>query len=307
MPDCPSLDPVTKARLYGRTIAPPRVDPERCTGCQSCVKECPARVFDLLGQKSVVTAPNSCIGCGHCWAVCPERAVTQADSTLDTQDYAPELPFTAAAFQDFLGRRRSVRRFKKEPIPRETLERVARSGQHAPTGSNRQNVHLIVVPTPERVEELRRLTEASMQGLFKKIGNPLVARLIAWKYGPESLAGMRHYQERLNWLLVRGRPEPYFPLPFGPAVLLAHAPSNDLTGAFNAAVTLHTCALTAVAEGLGSCYLGFVAGSANQSKAARRWLGLPADHTCHGAMVLGVPRVTYRRPVKRLGPEIHWL
>jgi len=59
-------------------VMPPKVDPEKCTGCGTCVNVCPATptVFEIKDDKSVVANPDACIECGACAASCPTGAIT---------------------------------------------------------------------------------------------------------------------------------------------------------------------------------------------------------------------------------------
>ena len=54
---------------------------ERCRGCYTCVRECPAKAIRILdGQASVVA--ERCIGCGNCVRVCSQGAKRVYDSTV---------------------------------------------------------------------------------------------------------------------------------------------------------------------------------------------------------------------------------
>ena len=46
--------------------------------------------------------------------------------------------------------RRSIRRYKREPIPDEHLKRILEAGHQAPSAANRQPWHFIVVGEPEQ-------------------------------------------------------------------------------------------------------------------------------------------------------------
>ena len=52
----------------------PSMDHKKCTGCEICLKHCPA---DAIGMKEklAVIDPGLCIGCAECIAVCPIGAV----------------------------------------------------------------------------------------------------------------------------------------------------------------------------------------------------------------------------------------
>jgi nitroreductase len=60
-------------------------------------------------------------------------------------------------FADVLRRRKAVRNYVEEPIPRETLERIVARGRRVPSGGFSQGLRLIVVtdaPTRHRIAEL---------------------------------------------------------------------------------------------------------------------------------------------------------
>ncbi len=65
--------------------------------------------------------------------------------------------------------RRSIRRFKDEPVSRELVERVLAAAIQAPSGKNRQPWHFVVVQGEKRREMLRvmrtRLAELKAQGV----------------------------------------------------------------------------------------------------------------------------------------------
>jgi Fe-S-cluster-containing hydrogenase component 2 len=54
---------------------PAKVDKEKCTGCESCVAECPSEAISMVSKKAVVNVEN-CVDCGVCVDACPEEAIT---------------------------------------------------------------------------------------------------------------------------------------------------------------------------------------------------------------------------------------
>ena len=60
----------------------------------------------------------------------------------------------AADFYQLLESRKSIRKYKKDPIPRETIERILAAGMQAPSGKNRQNWRFFVVTGKKRDEYL---------------------------------------------------------------------------------------------------------------------------------------------------------
>src|SRR5512144_2926490 len=60
-------------------------------------------------------------------------------------------------FQDLIKKRYSVRAYKPDPVEDDKLARVLEAARIAPTAANRQAFRIIVIPTSERKNELRRI------------------------------------------------------------------------------------------------------------------------------------------------------
>ncbi|PWR74645.1 indolepyruvate ferredoxin oxidoreductase subunit alpha [Methanospirillum stamsii] len=51
------------------------IDKNKCTGCETCVDECPAAAITMENDKAVVNN-DLCVDCGSCVDVCPAEAIT---------------------------------------------------------------------------------------------------------------------------------------------------------------------------------------------------------------------------------------
>ncbi len=62
-------------------------------------------------------------------------------------------------------KRRSIRRFKSERIPKHMVDRILECAMYAPSARNRRPVHLVVVEDNGTIESLRRLREGAFSFL----------------------------------------------------------------------------------------------------------------------------------------------
>ena len=70
-------------------------------------------------------------------------------------------------FRQHLGRRRSVRSFAPDPVPRELIEIAIDAANTAPSGANRQPWHFVAVSDPAVKAEIRRASEAEEREFYE--------------------------------------------------------------------------------------------------------------------------------------------
>ncbi|MFW6132113.1 MAG: DUF362 domain-containing protein [Candidatus Aminicenantaceae bacterium] len=61
-------------KLEQHSDAIPRINPDICTGCRTCMEYCPAHAIGQKEDHSFIIE-KKCIGCGECLVVCPSNAV----------------------------------------------------------------------------------------------------------------------------------------------------------------------------------------------------------------------------------------
>lgn len=82
-------------------------------------------------------------------------------------------------FYDVVNYRRSIRSYKKDPVPDDALERIAKAASAAPSACNRQPVRLVAVKSPDKLARLcqacpmKFIAEAPM--VLLALGNPKLA------------------------------------------------------------------------------------------------------------------------------------
>ncbi|MDD1718668.1 MAG: 4Fe-4S binding protein [Methanoregulaceae archaeon] len=51
------------------------VDETKCTGCETCVDECPTQAITVQNEKAKVDQ-DVCVECGSCVDICPSEAIS---------------------------------------------------------------------------------------------------------------------------------------------------------------------------------------------------------------------------------------
>ena len=72
--------------------------------------------------------------------------------------------------------RRSVRKYKPDPIPEEDLHLILEAARRAPTGGNRQKWHMVVVTDPA----LRQKTAQACNGQMWMADAPAILCMVTW-------------------------------------------------------------------------------------------------------------------------------
>jgi nitroreductase/NAD-dependent dihydropyrimidine dehydrogenase PreA subunit len=265
----------------------------RCTLCNLCASDCPAKVIELPDSglpRYVEGGADRCYLCGHCEAICPTAAISVEDPRLDPRTYpsaAEEAEIAPGKLAAYLRMRRSVRKFRQAPADRGTIAELMDVVRYAPTGINTQSLHWLVV---HDTVEVRRLTglaidwmrfmaksDSPMKGVFDFEG---MARL--WDSGDDPVCRL------------------------APHLVVVHAHKDAFTAPHDAFIALAHLDAAAPAFGLGSCWAGLFNIAAGNWPPLREALALPEEHVPHYAMMLGVPAVKYHRPPKRNALKLSW-
>lgn len=290
-----------------RNVHPPEVMVEQCIGCQRCMLVCPSFVLELVEEKAKVLRGDWCIGCGHCGAVCPTDAIFQDGMAFEKHPKEGKEPAIPPDLLELLLReRRSIRNFTTEPVPKEILKQVLDTGRYAPTGSNSQNVHYIVLTSEDQINTLREITLKFYEKIFSKVTHWPGRLLLSLLAGRKTVEYLRDMLPRVDYFreqIQQGKDRLFY---HAPVVVLTHAESWDSSSAFNCSVALYHCSLKAHTLGLGCCFNGFLVNAVNHDPGVKHWLNIPKGHRCYSAMALGYPRVKYPNLVQRRPPRVTW-
>jgi nitroreductase len=224
-----------------------------------------------------------CIGCGHCEAFCPSQALLLNDRP-EEKVLLPAGAGTIAPEEMgyYLKKRRSVRRYTKDPVSKETVLELLDIARYAASGGNGQPVEWIVIHDPQKVKKIAGLTIEWMKTL-EKSDHPLsgyIPILIgAWESGRD--------------VICRGAPH----------LVVATIPDGNPMAQTDAIIALTHFDIAAPAFGVGTCWGGFVAMAASQYSPLQEEIGIPAGRKCAYAMMFGHPQygifgIPRRKPLK---------
>ena len=268
------------------------IDQEKCSKDLKCVDECPVKIFNFSKEKKeVFTIENPetiCIKCGHCVAVCPEDAISLADFS--------QSQFIPNDKQDLLNRenieyilrsRRSIRSYKKQEVEKEKLEKLLDLSSAAPTGHNSRSVNWTVFYDKNKLKKLKDMVIDWMKYVDKE--NPETSELLSLKK------------------IIEGN-EAGFDGIFreAPHLIVAHASKFAPTAAIDCATAVSYLEIAAPSFGLGTCWAGFFNIAASMWPPLKKEIGLPKGHKCFSSVMIGMPKHSYSKIIKRKTGEIFW-
>ncbi|MNJ93504.1 Coenzyme F420:L-glutamate ligase [compost metagenome] len=138
-------------------------------------------------------------------------------------------------FYQLLESRKSIRKYKAEPVPQDVIERILLAGMHAPSGKNRQNWRFFVVTGKKRDEYL-----AHSQKSWLGVKDTLSQRLKPSLY---------EFTQRF-----------FYTLGDAPVIIFAYS-HNDSEERYHTSIgsvymAVENMNLACLVEGLGSCTMG---------------------------------------------------
>ena len=186
--------------------------------------------------------------------------------------------------------RRSTRRYLAKPVEQELLEKVVEAGRYAPTGSNTQSNHFIVVRERKTIKKLTELVE-------------------------KAFAQMTLQEEMYSSLrssITRAKQGGYVFCYNAPVLVIVANQKNYGNSQADCAIAIENMMLAANELDLGSCYINQLKWL-NEDEALVAYLqslGMKENERVYGSMILGWPDTPdgnpERIPLKRTGNEVTW-
>lgn len=247
------------------------IDTNRCSNCQACIKDCPTRNYSMNDAQNVVFNELNCILCGHCISICPENAIryeNMKDEVLEfggSQDASKFISYEA--INKLFRAKRSIRHYRHEKVPEESIKKVIDSMRYAPTGANMRNLKCLILSSEEKINQLTdsiidALESSDIRALFKS----------SRKKGDDPI----FYN--------------------APHVFIIY--SKNPWDTRNSSIAITYGMLSAETLGLGSCWIGYAHGILMEHpQMCKNLTGI--ETYVLGVMTLGYPAVKYYRAPPR--------
>jgi nitroreductase/NAD-dependent dihydropyrimidine dehydrogenase PreA subunit len=259
-----------------------------CLKCGICMESCPIGIIGMDNDVPRLIYPEACVRCGHCVAVCPKGALDH-----EKVPFCNQVPVDSASVLDpqtasrFLKSRRSIRCYKQDAVPKDSLLQLLNIARFAPSGGNSQGLSYIVVT---KRELMKKLTEVTVKWIEELLDND-----VAWVKPYENL--VQTYRDTRRDVILREAPH----------LIIATAPKELAIGRDNTRYSLAYTELFAQTLGLGTCWAGFFEMCAFSGyPELYNLLEVEEGMIITGAIMVGYPRYTYQRLVDRNPLELTW-
>ncbi|MFH1538895.1 MAG: nitroreductase family protein, partial [bacterium] len=249
-----------------------------------------------------------CIGCYHCVAVCPSDAVTCDEFPLKAfrkipKDKAP----SAAAVNDLLVQRRSIREFKNKEVPKKVLDELVEIVSHAPTGSNSRGVGLSIITDQKLINKMDARILKTFDKLTSLVDNPVASSLVASLGGKKNADRVKRWKGDLERYKKAKGAARLHAFRGAPVLVVAHSGSDSSTGRDDCVIALAHLNIAAEARGMGCTWIGYLVAAAKLDPHLKRVFGVPKNRALNAAMILGWPKYKYKRVIPRKAAPIKWI
>jgi nitroreductase/ferredoxin len=311
-------------RPQGVHMGAMKLDAERCNKCGLCIDNCPFRAW-VADEDGIprLKGEYECFSCYNCMVACPMDAISIVESYhVDQGFYASDphplpakLPLKPRdaegnldewnAIERAVFLRRSVRNFKKKPVPEPLIRRVLEAGRFAPSAGNCQPWKFIVVTDKALLEEMQEAIHKMLSMMYATYRDDALVEGLVPMYEADPNPGLwdpRIIQGGIG-TIARGVGPVFLN---APALIVIAGDTRAISGPdINVGICGQNMNLVANSLGIRACWLGFVQ-VVNMLPPLLEKLGLKAPWKISSGLVLGYPRFKQDGVVAREFRPITW-
>jgi len=205
--------------------------------------------------------------------------------------------------------RRSVRRYKDKPIPREIINRIIDAIKSSPTGTGRTTTEIIVIDNPKTLSTFSKHVYQVYEGLEKNLKNPIARFFIKRRIGQQTFNSLQDFvMPGMHWYIHwyrDGKSDEI--LRDCPALMLFHSPINESMGAGNCLIAAFHAIMMAQVMNIGTCFNDLIPPACNRSPEIRNLLDLPDDREVYASITMGYSKYQFKRIPPRELAEVRYL
>ncbi|MBO8462491.1 MAG: nitroreductase family protein [Firmicutes bacterium] len=264
------------------------VNTDKCIGCTLCKQDCIVSDIEMVDGKSYIRN-KTCIKCGHCIAICPVKAISCDDEKEYAMDEVIEyekekFDIDPETLMNFMKFRRSVRLFKEDDIEEEKIQKIIEAGKYTQTASNMQDVSYVIVK--DKLQEVRKMVLETL--------NAMADKMLADENTPKQFITYAYMWKQMYQDFIEnpdGKDKLFFKAP----VLLIVKANRTINGALAAS----KMELMVNALGLGTYFSGFLEKALSVNPKIGELLKVEEGEEVAACMLIGYPKVKYKRTVPR--------
>jgi len=270
------------------------IDENLCTRCGICSSLCPGELITPPGPTNLPEIRQDrvtrCIDCGHCEVFCPVNALGR-----DHETWLPASPEGMQISPDsltlYLMNRRSIRKYRPEPVDKKILIKILEIARYAPTGGNGQPVEWLIMSDPDKIRKVSELTIEWMRSI-QSPDHPLSAFIP--KYLSQWDRGIDGICRNAPHLIMAHIPGDF------------HFPKGKPMAFIDAIIALTHVDIAAQAFGVGTCWSGLLAMAAEEYQPLKQYLDLPVGRELAYALMAGYPKYKPGKIPERKTLNVEW-
>lgn len=284
------------------------INKDLCTSCGLCVKVCHGHLI-LKDTEIAVNkdSPFGCIQCGLCMISCPHDAINvtanglSRDLVFELDNHLPDYKAINALFK----KRRSIRKFKRQEIDRETIDKIIDSGTTSPISIPPSEIKVLVISGFDKMETFKQDLYIGFENVLKFF-NPLMLALFRPMLGKIQHELMKDFVIPLakTTLAAKERGEDHL-FYNAPAVIIVYG--SDYSDKEDAILAASFASIGAEALGLGTCIIGSVAPLLERNKKLRAKYGIKNTDKIYTAFIAGYPDIKYTKGITRKFLDVNYI
>lgn len=249
-----------------------QIDREKCIHCGLCINDCISSCIEFDENNfPIMTDEERCLKCQHCLAICPTGALSFNGRQPENSEEA-----NTNDLLSLIKSRKSIRQYSDEEISEEIFQKLKYMFPYIPTGCNSRGLHFTIVEKKSAMDIIRnRVNELILKGLSNKLLEPLIKKFE--RYKDAFING--------EDVIFRGAPH----------LIVVSSKITAPCAAVDPIIALSYIELYAQSLGLGTCWCGFAQVCLKIFPEICEMLEIPSGYAPIYAMLLGNPKVKYKR------------